>query len=78
MSVVRFGLQCGLEFAPVAQLDRVPGFEPGCRRFESVRAHQFLQGIFLYFWPAISARNCAVFLEAEGRRIEPVGRTNSR
>jgi hypothetical protein len=25
--------------APVAQLDRAPGFEPGGRRFESVRAH---------------------------------------
>ena len=29
--------------APVAQLDRAPGFEPGGRRFESVRArHQFM------------------------------------
>ena len=27
--------------APVAQLDRAPGFEPGGRRFESVRARQF-------------------------------------
>ena len=26
--------------APVAQLDRVPGFEPGCRGFESLRARQ--------------------------------------
>jgi hypothetical protein len=26
--------------APVAQLDRAPGFEPGGRRFESVRARQ--------------------------------------
>ena len=26
--------------APVAQLDRVPGFEPGGREFESLRAHQ--------------------------------------
>ena len=25
--------------APVAQLDRVPGYEPGGRRFESFRAH---------------------------------------
>jgi beta-glucuronidase len=31
--------------APVAQLDRVPGFEPGCRRFESVRAHQCFQRV---------------------------------
>ena len=29
----------GRAFAPVAQLDRVPGFEPGCREFESLRAH---------------------------------------
>jgi hypothetical protein len=29
-------------FAPVAQLDRVPGFEPGCREFESLRARQTL------------------------------------
>src|SRR4051794_39290711 len=28
--------------APVAQLDIVPGFEPGCRRFESFRARQFV------------------------------------
>ena len=26
-------------FAPVAQLDRVPGYEPGGQRFESSRAH---------------------------------------
>lgn len=26
--------------APVAQLDRVPGYEPGGRRFESFRARQ--------------------------------------
>ena len=28
-------------FAPVAQLDRVPGYEPGGREFESLRARQF-------------------------------------
>ena len=27
-------------YAPVAQLDRVPGYEPGGRRFESFRARQ--------------------------------------
>jgi hypothetical protein len=26
-------------YAPVAQLDRVPGYEPGGREFESLRAH---------------------------------------
>ncbi len=34
-------------YAPVAQLDRVPGFEPGGREFESLRAryinHTFLK-----------------------------------
>jgi hypothetical protein len=28
--------------APVAQLDRVPGYELGGREFESLRAHQIL------------------------------------
>jgi hypothetical protein len=28
-----------LSFAPVAQLDRAPGYEPGGREFESLRAH---------------------------------------
>jgi hypothetical protein len=28
--------------APVAQLDRVPGYEPGGRPFESVRARHFI------------------------------------
>ncbi len=27
--------------APVAQLDRVPGYEPGGQRFESSQAHHF-------------------------------------
>ena len=31
------------EYAPVAQLDRVPGYELGGRRFESFRARQFLR-----------------------------------
>ena len=30
--------------APVAQLDRVPGYEPGGRRFESFRARQNRKG----------------------------------
>ena len=38
-------------YAPVAQLDRVPGFEPGGREFESLRARHFvnklLYGAFL-------------------------------
>ena len=34
--------------APVAQLDRVPGYEPGGREFESLRAHHlpaFMEGM---------------------------------
>ncbi len=30
------------QIAPVAQLDRVPGYEPGGRGFDSLRARQFL------------------------------------
>ena len=30
--------------APVAQLDRVPGYEPGGREFESLRARQMTKG----------------------------------
>lgn len=33
--------------APVAQLDRVPGYEPGGREFESLRAHQYWGSIGL-------------------------------
>ena len=32
--------------AAVAQLDRVPGFEPGGRGFESLRPRQILRGLF--------------------------------
>jgi hypothetical protein len=32
--------------APVAQLDRVPGYELGGREFESLRARQFLRGLY--------------------------------
>ena len=42
-----------LKHAPVAQLDRVPGFEPGGREFESLRARHFsmsnLSGVALLF-----------------------------
>jgi hypothetical protein len=30
-------------YAPVAQLDRVPGYEPGGREFESLRARHSLK-----------------------------------
>src|SRR5258708_16538954 len=32
-------------FAPVAQLDRVPGYEPGGRGFKSCRARQTNEGV---------------------------------
>ena len=34
-------VQNSASLAPVAQLDRVPGYEPGGREFESLRAHQY-------------------------------------
>src|SRR6266481_6651559 len=33
----------GTNFAPVAQLDRVPGYEPGGREFESLRARHLFR-----------------------------------
>gem|GEM_PF-1926820 len=38
-----FGLIIAPLNAPVAQLDRVPGYELGCREFESLRAHHFFE-----------------------------------
>ena len=32
-------------FAPVAQMDRVLGYEPRGRAFESLRAHQYFKGL---------------------------------
>ncbi len=34
--------------APVAQLDRVPGFEPGGREFESLRARHLIKGLGVF------------------------------
>jgi hypothetical protein len=36
-------------FAPVAQLDRAPGFEPVGRRFESCRARHWIYGAMEYW-----------------------------
>src|SRR5690606_41670032 len=50
------------ESAPVAQLDRVPGYEPGGREFESLRAHHCIEYnsrhclLFLFLHPAITRR----------------------
>ena len=41
---------CGEHSAPVAQLDRVPGYEPGGREFESLRARHFSRPS-IYGWP---------------------------
>ncbi len=44
--------------APVAQLDRVPGFEPGCRGFESLRARQANQApAVAWMEPRFARRN---------------------
>ncbi|GEM_PF-5729223 len=51
-------LQNLMKYAPVAQLDRVPGYEPGGREFESLRAHHFnkkQQAQPAFFMPVIRA-----------------------
>ena len=46
-------------FAPVAQLDRVPGYELGGREFESLRARQTSEGcfgtLFIFRTPRVAA-----------------------
>ncbi len=39
-ALTKQSLVIDFKYAPVAQLDRVPGFEPGGREFESLRARQ--------------------------------------
>ena len=36
----------------VAQLDRAPGFEPGCREFESLRAGHFFYFVCVIVYPS--------------------------
>ena len=56
--------------APVAQLDRVPGYEPGGRRFESFRARHFTL-VFVYSNIALVAQLDRVpGFEPGGRRFE--------
>ena len=38
---VKFNCYSLLHGGPVAQLDRAPGYEPGCRRFDSSQARHF-------------------------------------
>ncbi len=47
--------------APVAQLDRVPGYELGGREFESLRVHQnFLEKSRNYAYKLITASRSTV------------------
>ena len=42
--------------APIAQLDRVPGFEPGGREFESLWARQFNKHLCGFWASALQRR----------------------
>ena len=64
--------------APVAQLDRVPGYEPGGRRFESFRARHFhslyqqaaaLSRCMQFLLLSNCARNCANRYRVSGVRV---------
>ena len=48
------------ECAPVAQLDRVPGYELGGRRFESFRARQLLKNHPLGGFFLSATLNCRI------------------
>jgi len=73
--------QCIFHFrnsAPVAQLDRVPGFEPGGREFESLRARQENQKLNADSGSSLSrlSRETTFIVApivALGRRVEEVG-----
>jgi hypothetical protein len=53
----------GFASAPVAQLDRAPGYEPGGREFESLRARQLIKNLQLIGTPQFTERseNVALF-----------------
>ena len=65
--------------APVAQLDRAPGYEPGGREFESLRAHQFNElnqcigrgRLFLTGWLGKSDQQVAGLVPNFGRTSKP-------
>ena len=48
-----------MSYAPIAQLDRVPGFEPGGREFESLWARQFIKHL-RHFWPSAFSNGIAI------------------
>src|SRR4051812_38884353 len=57
-------------FAPVAQLDRVPGYEPGGRGFKSCRARQILQALRLSPHDALSVVGTFhPWVDAPGRQL---------
>ena len=48
------GIQSDLfPYALVAQLDRAPDFESGCRGFESLRVYQIYQPLSQFDWVAV-------------------------
>ena len=69
--------------APVAQLDRVPGYEPGGRRFESFRARHFykkIQAVMVlssrlsFLVLSMCARKCANRTRSSGVRVHGIHR----
>jgi hypothetical protein len=57
--------------APVAQLDRVPGYELGGREFESLRAHHFIcEAGCLH--PVLFSRRSSLFHENKSSEIRGV------
>ena len=57
--------------APVAQLDRAPGFEPVGRGFKSLRAHQsFIGGRIQTHSAPVAQLDRALASGAKGRRFE--------
>lgn len=65
-----------INLAPVAQLDRAPGFYPGCWGFESSRVHQFgRRGLLRRAW----TRACfPPSVQSTGGDVSPVYRGNCR
>ena len=62
LKLVDFHSVSQIYIAPVAQLDRVPGYEPGGREFESLRARQLKQGLANFGEPFVilTLRNLSV------------------
>ena len=58
------------KYAPVAQLDRVPGYEPGGREFESLRARQNSCKFKEYFCAPVAQLDRVPGFEPGGREFE--------